>query len=143
MKHLLCVAAMLAAAASTPVLAADVAVSLSVGQPGFYGQIDIGDYPPPRLIYQQPRYVGRVAVDRPPIYLHVPPGHSKNWRKYCRRYNACGEPVYFVQNSWYAREYVPRYQQHYVGRRDAHGDPRRDDYRGGHGGNGHDQGRHR
>ena len=34
---------------------AEVGMSVDVGQPGFYGQIDIGDvYPPPRVIYSRP-----------------------------------------------------------------------------------------
>ncbi len=107
------------AIAAIPALAADVGVSVSIGQPGFYGRIDIGDYPRPRLIYRQPVVIERVSVRRPPIYLHVPPGHAKNWRKHCRAYNACGERVYFVQNSWYDREYVPYYQQRHGNRRDA------------------------
>lgn len=92
-------------------VAADIGVSLSVGQPGFYGQIDIGDYPQPRTIYRQPVMIERVSYDRAPIYLNVPPGHSKNWRKHCGQYNACGERVYFVNNRWYDREYAPRYQE--------------------------------
>ena len=39
-----------------------------------------------------------------PIYLHVPPGHAKNWRKHCHKYNACGQPVYFVVSD----EYKPK-----------------------------------
>ncbi|NTV97411.1 MAG: hypothetical protein HGA75_18700 [Thiobacillus sp.] len=122
MKRLLFAAVLLAAIG--PASAADVGVSISIGQPNFYGRIDIGDYPPPRLIYRQPRVVERVGVVGPPIYLRVPPGHRKNWRKHCGEYNACGERVYFVQDSWYSREYVPRYQE-------RHGD-RRDDRRDGH-----------
>ena len=119
MKRLLFAAVL--AAATAPVLGADVGVSISIGQPGFYGRIDIGDYPQPRVIYQQPRIVGRVPVGRPPIYLYVPPGHAKNWRKHCREYNACGERVYFVQENWYHREYVPRYQEHHRGNEGKHG----------------------
>ena len=37
-----------------PVFAADVGVSLSVGQPGVYGQIDIGNTPRPQLVYSRP-----------------------------------------------------------------------------------------
>jgi len=36
---------------TVPVLAADVGVSVNIGQPGFYGRIDIGNYPQPQLIY--------------------------------------------------------------------------------------------
>ncbi len=125
MKRLL-FAAVLATATSFPALAAVVGVSISIGQPGFYGQIDIGGYPPPRILYREPRVIYRAATSRPPIYLHVPPGHARNWRKHCREYNACGERVYFVQNTWYEREYVPRYQQQHRDRRDD----RRDDHRG-------------
>lgn len=98
---------------TAPTLAADVGVSISIGQPGFYGHIDIGDFPQPQLIYPTPMIIQRVPVNvaRPPIYLHVPPGHAKNWRKHCRKYNACGQPVYFVQESWYNDEYVPRYSE--------------------------------
>ena len=109
-----------------PVRAADVGVSVSVGQPGFYGRIDIGDFPPPQLIYAQPMIIERRQEYGPPLYLRVPPGHIKNWRKHCHEYNACGERVYFVQDDWYNREYVPRYQQRYQNRhediRDDHND---------------------
>jgi hypothetical protein len=115
MKRLLFAAAL--AFATFPALAADVGVSISIGEPGFYGRIDIGGYPPPQLIYREPRVIYRAAMSRPPIYLHVPPGHAKNWRKHCREYNACGERVYFVQNSWYDREYVPRYQKQHHGKK--------------------------
>lgn len=109
MKRLIFAAAMVAATA--PVFAADVGVSINIGQPGFYGRIDIGDYPQPQLIYRQPVFIDQVAVGRPPIYLHVPPAHARHWKRFCHQYNACGERVYFVQSNWYNREYVPRYQQ--------------------------------
>lgn len=136
MKHLL-FAAILATAA-IPAFAADVGVSISVGQPGFYGQIDIGGYPPPRVIYREPRVIERIAVNRPPVYLHVPPGHARNWRKHCHEYNACGERVYFVRDSWYDREYVPRYQKRHGDRRDNHRSEKHDRHDKGHGkGHGH------
>jgi hypothetical protein len=121
------------AASAMPSLATDVGVSISVGQPGFYGHIDIGDFPQPRLIYQHPRVMYRSALHRPPIYMHVPPGHAKNWRWHCREYNACNERVYFVQNSWYSQEYVPRYQARYQNQRDE----QRGDNRGDHGNDRH------
>ncbi len=143
MKRLLIAAAL--AAITAPSLAADVGLSLSIGQPGFYGHIDIGDFPHPRLIYQQPRVMYRSAMHRPPIYLHVPPGHAKNWRMHCREYNACNERVYFVQDSWYSQEYVPRYQERYNNRRDDRrdnrSDNRGDDRRDDRGGDRHDNGR--
>jgi hypothetical protein len=125
MKRLLFAAVL--AAITAPSLAADVGVSLSIGQPGFYGHLDIGDFPQPRLIYQQPRVLYRAAINRPPIYLHVPPGHAKNWRKHCREYNACNERVFFVQDNWYQREYVPRYQERRGDRRDDRRDGRGND----------------
>lgn len=66
--------------------------------PGVYGRIDIGNAPPPPLIYAQPVIIQRpaVLVQQAPLYLHVPPGHAKKWAKHCSRYNACGQPVYFV-----------------------------------------------
>jgi hypothetical protein len=145
MKRLFFAAAL--ALATVPALAADVGVSISIGQPGFYGQIDIGGYPPPQVIYQQPRVMYRSAVNRQPIYLNVPPGHARNWRKHCRQYNACGERVYFVQNSWYERQYVPHYQKQHRdsrdGRRDDRHDRDDDDRRGQNKrhGNDHGQGR--
>lgn len=106
MKKVLLFFAMLVPGVSA---AADVGVSISIGQPGFYGQIDIGDYPRPVLVYPEPVII-EVGVARPPMYLHVPPGHAKKWGQYCARYGACGHPVYFVQESWYNDVYVPSYR---------------------------------
>jgi len=112
MKRLLCATA--AAAMSASALATDVGVAVSVGQPGFYGRIEIGSLPPPQLVNAQPIVVQRVAGVAPtPIYLHVPPGHAKNWRKHCAHYNACGQPVYFVQDSWYNNVYVAHHRGGY------------------------------
>jgi hypothetical protein len=80
--------------------AAEVGVSISLGQPGFYGQIDIGDYPPPRLIYAEPVIVEQVVIVPQPIYLHVQYDHIKHWDKHCHEYGACGQRVYFV-DGWY------------------------------------------
>jgi hypothetical protein len=124
-------AATLAVATAFPALAAEVGVSISIGEPGFYGRIDIGDYPRPQLIYSQPRYVYRNA-GRDPIYLRVKPGHARHWKRYCGQYNACNERVYFVQDQWYNRVYVPRYQErhrHYRNRDNNRGHDRRDDRR--------------
>jgi len=130
MKRLL-VAAVLSVATSVTVLAADLGVSVSIGQPGFYGHVDIGGYPPPQLIYQRPVVIERrVPMSRPPIYLNVPPGQAKHWRRHCGAYNACGERVYFVRNSWYNHEYVPRYQEFHGDRWHDRRDERRGEYRG-------------
>ena len=104
---------------AVPAFAGDVGVSISVGQPGFYGQINIGNIPPPQLVYAQPVVIQQAPqfVSAAPIYLHVPPGHEKHWNKHCAEYNACGRPVYFVRDDWYNNEYVPHYQHD----RDDHG----------------------
>jgi len=125
MKRFLIVVAIATATFTTPAFAADVGISINIGHPDFYGRLDIGDYPQPQVIYRQPIVIERVEEDRPPIYLRVPPGHAKHWGKHCRKYNACGERVFFVQDNWYNREYVPRYRE---GRHDRQ-DDRRDEYR--------------
>ncbi len=101
------------AAAALSAFVAEAGVSVEVGQPGFYGRVDIGGFPQPQVIYPQPVVVQPppVGVVGEPIYLHVPPGHAKHWSKHCRKYNACGQPVYFVQDRWYRQEYVPRYRE--------------------------------
>src|SRR5690348_1461989 len=91
--------------------AGDVSVGVTItGEilPGVYGQVDLSNRPPPPLLYATP-----VVIERPPphvvyqpIYLHVPPGHAKNWSKHCREYRACGRPVYFVKSA----EYEPGYK---------------------------------
>jgi hypothetical protein len=101
---------------------ASAQVSISVGQPGFYGQLNVGGYPPPLLYSPRPVVIERQYVG-PPIY----------------RYNACGRQVFFVQDSWYNNTYAPRYREHYrdrpvVVRENFYREP----YRGGH----HDNGNH-
>lgn len=134
MKRFLCALAAMAVAVTAPAIAADVGISVQVGEPGFYGRIDIGNVPRPQLIYPQPVVIQPVPVGvvRQPIYLRVPPGHAKDWRKHCGEYNACGQPVYFVHDSWYNNVYVPRY-------RESHGGGRGERY-GDDGGKGRDRG---
>jgi hypothetical protein len=115
---------------------------LGLGQPGFFGRIEIGTLPrPPKLVFPEPVIIQRApAVQAPqPVYLHVKPGHEKNWSKHCRKYNACGQPVYFVQERWYHDEYVPEYRkQHGKHHDERHGD---DDRGGKHGDKGHGHGK--
>jgi hypothetical protein len=117
-------------AASTPSRAADVGVSITVGQPGFYGRLDIGGYPPPVFLYPQPVIIvpAPAGVVYAPLYLHVPPGHAKHWKRYCGHYGACGRPVYFVQDRWYNDVYVPHYRE-----RHAHGEGNHGHHDKGHG----------
>ncbi len=150
MKKLLALATLAAASVVTPALAADAAkadigVSISVSQPGVYGRIDIGRFPQPTVVVQQPVIVMApppprtvvvqpqpVVVARPePVYMWVPPGHRKNWKKHCRAYNACGVPVYFVRDDWYDKNVRPH--------GDGHGRGRDGDDRGH--GRGHGQGK--
>ncbi len=142
MKRFLFAAAAVVAAVTAPAFAADVGVSVQVGEPGFYGRIDLGNFPQPQLVYPRPVVIQPVPVGvvLEPIYLHVPPGHAKNWRKHCHKYNACGQPVYFVQDGWYNREYVPRYREsHGEGHGERHGDDDRGEGHGhGHGKKGKD-----
>ena len=85
---------------------ANVIISGEV-RPGVYGQVQIGNAPPP-VVYSQPV----VVVHEPryahyePVYMHVPPGHAKHWSKHCHKYGACNRPVYFVKSA----EYDPGYR---------------------------------
>ncbi len=140
MKRFLLAVAVLMAIGNIPASASDVGVSISIGQPGFYGRIDIGDAPRPEIINPQPIIIQPVPRGRtvPPIYLRVPPGHQKNWKKYCHEYDACGQPVYFVKDRWYNNKYVPYYKQKHGDRHDE-GRGRGDEGRG----KGHDRGNDR
>jgi hypothetical protein len=127
-----------AALLSGSAMASDVGVSININQPGLYGQINIGNVPqPPQVIYTQPVYAQRPPDVRgiEPLYLHVPPGHEKNWRKHCGEYNACGKPVYFVREDWYAKNYRG-HEEHRD--RDEHREHDRHDDERGHG-HGHDE----
>ena len=114
--------AALLGACAVPAFAGDVAVSISVGQPGFFGQIEIGNVPHPPVVYAQPVVVAQAPeyVAAAPIYLLVPPGHEKHWSKHCAEYHACGRPVYFVREDWYNNEYVPHYREHHEDRDHGH-----------------------
>ena len=137
MKSLIIAATIFAAA--VPAMA-QTSVNINLGQPGFYGQLNVGGFPPPPVYYTQPviverevRYVGQ------PVYLRVPEGHRKHWNKHCARYNACGQQVFFVQDGWYNNTYAPRYREQHYNRderpvvvrqevyRDGYRDGRRDD----------------
>lgn len=140
MKRLV-MAAIAAACMATSASAADVGVSISIAEPGLYGRIDIGDFPEPQVFNPRPVVIERVPRYREPIYLHVPPGHRKHWRKHCREYNACGAPVYFVQDGWYDNEYVPHFEKRRGERRDIDRDERGPGRREKHGNKHRDDGR--
>ncbi|MBK1713952.1 hypothetical protein [Rubrivivax gelatinosus] len=114
--------------------ATSVGVSVEISQPGVYGRVDIGRYPQPQLIVQQPVLIGRpVAVAPQPVYMWVPVEHRRNWRRYCRDYRACGVPVYFVDHRWYRGHVMPARAVY-----DGDRGPRGDDRRGGPPGPRHD-----
>jgi hypothetical protein len=146
MKSLFIAAALLAAVLPAQ---AQTNVSINIGQPGFYGRIDIGDYAPPPVVYiERPVVIERRArYEAQPVYLRVPPGHRKNWARHCGRYNACGQRVLFVRDEWYTNSYAPRYREHYRdrdhgGERRHYRDDRDHDHDRGHGGKhgrGHDK----
>lgn len=98
-------------AAAGPAIASNVSIGVSIAgeiQPGIYGRVDIGNRPPPVLVYPQPVVIAPTAVVGAPMYLHVPPGHARNWGKHCRKYNACGVPVYFVRSVEYDDDHRSR-----------------------------------
>jgi hypothetical protein len=101
--------ALVAAAAAGPALAQpSVGVSIGINQPGVYGRVNIGDVPRPALYRAEPVIIAppRVVVERAPVYLYVPVAHQQNWRRYCGRYAACGQPVYFVRDEWVRERYA-------------------------------------
>jgi hypothetical protein len=116
----------IALAAALPAFAADVGVSVSISQPGVYGRIDIGRFPQPVLVAPQPVIIAapqRMVARPEPVYLWVPPGHQKNWRRHCAAYHACNVPVYFVQEGWYRQHVLPeRGRDHDRGHGGDHGD---------------------
>ena len=121
----------LAAHAGNP--SVSVTVSGEVA-PGVYGEVQIGNASPPPLVYAQPMIITRQPHhdEGRPLYLHVPPGHARNWARHCREYHACNRPVYFVKSA----EYEPGYHAHKgtmrrdEGRRDeGRHDERRDEGR--------------
>lgn len=117
---------------------AGVSVSVGVHEPGFYGRVVVGEQRP-AVVYQQPVIVqsSPVAVVQQPIYMRVPPVQYQRWSRYCGRYGACGQPVYFVQDA--PRPVVIREPMRRPGwdRHDRH------DHGHGHGHHHHDRDDHR
>lgn len=108
MQRAFAIAALSLAAVSAAHAGVDVGVGVTIREPGVYGRIEIGNgAPPPPVIYRQPVVIAQPAVVVPaqPLYLYVPPGHARKWRKHCREYDACGRPVYFVREEWVQQEY--------------------------------------
>jgi hypothetical protein len=128
----------LAIGAVTPVFAGpNVGVSIGINQPGVYGRIDIGQYPQPAVVYAQPVVIAPapVAVYQQPIYLYVPVAYQRDWGRYCGRYSACGQPVYFVQEQWVRERYRHEHEGRYERR--SHRHDHDDDDHSHHGRRGH------
>ena len=97
--------------AASPVFAANVGVTAGVGSSGYYGHIDINNYPRPVVLNPQPVLVQQQPMYVEPLYVRAPEWHRTHWQHYCGMYQACGRPVYFVQDYWYHNVYAPRYVQ--------------------------------
>ncbi len=151
MKQIAIFFAIAAAAIGSAVAQPSVSVSIGINQPGLYGRINIGELPRLALVLPQPVIIAAPAyyVERQPIYLYVPVLHQQNWRRYCSRYNACGQPVYFVQDQWVRDRYQAEHPSWDRGRhrgwsqRDerGHGDADRDEDKGKGRKDKHDSGR--
>jgi len=101
---------------------AATSAAISINQPGVYGRVVLGEpLPSSAYVHASPVIINRPAYNyqREPIYLYVPTAHSSNWGRYCDRYNACVQPVVFVQDRW-VRERHAQYanQNRYRGGRD-------------------------
>jgi hypothetical protein len=137
---------LLLAAGAMASASAQVGVSIGINQPGVYGRINIG-VPAPALVLSTPVIISppRVAINRAPIYLYVPPEHQRDWGRYCGRYGACGQPVYFVRDDWVRERYTHDHPGWDRGHRgpDWHGDRRDDRHDGRRDGHDHDHDRDR
>lgn len=85
-------------------------------KPGVYGRVELNKNSHPALVYADPHIV---VVDehhhhKDPVYLHVPPGHAKDWAKHCHKYNACSRSVYFVKSE----EYKKKHKKHKESKQD-------------------------
>lgn len=65
--------------------------------PGVFGQINVGNAPPPPVYFQQPVVGGQAVYGAPPMYVYAPIDEAQNWGYFCGKYRACGMPVYFIQ----------------------------------------------
>jgi hypothetical protein len=89
--------------------------NVPVGDPSYYGQVDLVNNTQPAVVYTTPVVVQAPPPGAyyPPVYLRVPPMYYQNWPQYCGYYNACYYPVFFVQDSWYLGFYSPWYRRYY------------------------------
>lgn len=129
---LACVGIVTCLAASLTAHADDLGINVILeGEvtPGVYGRVEVGNNSHPSIYYPEPRIVvkeSRYAKSRP-VYLHVPPGHAKNWGKHCHKYHACERPVYFIKSV----EYEESYQREHSRDHDHDRDSKKSDNKGG------------
>jgi hypothetical protein len=123
-RHL-CLALGLAGAAWAAYAQTDVNISVGgIIKPGVYGRVEVGNRPPPPVIYPQPVIITQpvivaqpaVIVQQQPIYMNVPPGHAKKWSKHCYKYNACNQPVYFVRSDYRGEREGYEYREEHGGK---------------------------
>jgi hypothetical protein len=121
-------------------------VNVTVGgafAPGVFGQISLGNNPPPPVWNAQPVIYGHPVYGAPVRYLHVPQEEYRDWGRHCARYRACGHPVQFVRveqnNRWWENHsehlrgrgyYRQPEARPYGHRHDDRHDNRRDNRRG-------------
>jgi hypothetical protein len=95
---------------------AQTSLTLQLGQPGYVGQINLGNQGPPPVYGYRPVIVRPSSQQRhrwtqassQPVYLRVPPNQIRDWGRYCGLYQACHVPVQFVRDDWYRNVYAPR-----------------------------------
>lgn len=128
MKKVIVALALASAACAAPAFAGDVGLAISIGEPGFYGQLVLGDWDRPQLVNSRPVLEARGYGWASPVYLRVPDAQRRSWGRNCARYDACARPVYFVRDDWYRDVYAPRYgRDHDRDRYDNRGNDRRND----------------
>ena len=98
-------------------LAADVTVH--IGDPGYAGRLELDGAPKPVLITPSPIIIEKERVVQEPTYVYVPAAQRNDWARYCGRYEACGRPVYFVEERWYNDVYVPHYKSKHELKKEA------------------------
>ena len=77
---------------------------------GTFGRVDLsGLKKKPKVINKKP-----IVIDTPalrarqkasgpvkPSYIFAPRVYYTGWERFCSRYDACAEPVYFIDHDWY------------------------------------------
>lgn len=102
LRTVLASVALLAAADASLAQAGATHRNVSAGgplRPGVYGRIEVRGAEPPPVIYQQPTIASQAIVpaSAKPVYLYVPPGQVRKWKRHCAKWRACDQPVLFVR----------------------------------------------